>query len=196
MDLIYNFDLAVFEWIRDHVWCSFLDTVMAIISLTGETGAIWIVFAIILLFFKKTRKTGLMMGVALIIMLIVNDNILKPLIARPRPYDYAGWSDFVYPQIAFVTPSSYSFPSGHAAAALACTTVLLMRDKRLGIPAAIYALLICFSRIYLFEHYFTDVLGGIVAGILFGLAAYYLVDSIANMIKKRHKEKADSHQKL
>ncbi|MCL2757203.1 MAG: phosphatase PAP2 family protein [Coriobacteriia bacterium] len=185
MDTIYAFDLMVFEWIQTHLWCKFLDIVMSVVSLTGETGAIWIVFAIVLLFFKKTRKTGIMMGVALIVMLIVNDNILKPLIARPRPFDYPGWPGFIYPEIAFRVPTSFSFPSGHTCAAVAVTTVLLIQDRRLGIPAAVYAFLMCFSRIYLFDHYCTDVFGGIVLGIIIGVAAYYLVDFIAGLITKR-----------
>ena len=193
MDAIYDFDLAVFSWISEHLWNSILNTVMAVISFTGESGAIWIVFALVLLFFKKTRKTGIMMAVALIIMLVVNDNILKTVIARPRPYDYAGWTGFVYPEIAFRMPSSYSFPSGHTAAAFACATVAMMRDKRLGIPALVYAALMGFSRIYLFDHYCTDVLAGILAGALFGLVAYFLVEFIdkkrkASLEKKKQRQ--------
>ena len=188
MDAIYQFDLTIFNWIKEHLWCDFLDVTMAFVSLIGEVGAVWIVLALVLLFFKKTRKTGLMVGAALIIMLIVNDNILKHLIARPRPFDFSGWVDFVYPEIAYRMPTSFSFPSGHTAASFACATVLLMRDVRIGIPAAIFAFIMGFSRIYLFDHYCTDVLGGIVVGALCGLAAYFLVNTIDKQIKKHKVE--------
>ena len=47
-------------------------------------------------------------------------------------------------------------------------TVLVLRDKRLGIAAGIVALLIAFSRLYLNVHYATDVAAGILLGIFCG----------------------------
>jgi len=182
MDEIYKFDLAVFDLIKDHIWNGILDPVMAVVSFTGEGGAIWILLALILLVFKKTRKTALMMGAALIIMLVLNDIILKPLIARPRPFDFAGWTNFIYPNIAFKIPTSYSFPSGHTAAAFACAIVLLLRDVRIGLPAFLYAFIMGFSRIYLFDHYCTDVIAGVFVGMIYGLIGYYIVKVIADKI--------------
>lgn len=81
---------------------------------------IWIIFAVILICTKKYRKCGLMMGAALLLMLVINDGILKNLIARPRPFNrfdpadpamFAVWKDFPFPEIVS-RPSSFSFPSG------------------------------------------------------------------------------------
>ena len=62
-----------------------LDVIMKYITLLGEGGMIWIIFAVILICTKKYRKCGLMMGAALLLMLVINDGILKNLIARRGP---------------------------------------------------------------------------------------------------------------
>ena len=72
-----NFDFSVFQWIQEHVWCAFLDAVMPVITVLGEGGWIWIVIAVLLLFMPKYRKAGVTMAFALILMLILNDGILK-----------------------------------------------------------------------------------------------------------------------
>ena len=72
----------MFAWVRDALWNPVLDVIMKYITLLGEGGMIWIIFAVILLCTKKYRKCGLMMGAALILMLIINDRpaaALQPL---------------------------------------------------------------------------------------------------------------------
>ena len=83
-----NFDFSVFQWIQEHVWCAFLDAVMPVITVLGEGGWIWIVIAVLLLFMPKYRKAGVTMAFALILMLILNDGILKNIFARPRPFNF------------------------------------------------------------------------------------------------------------
>ena len=51
-------------------------------------------------------------------------------------------------------------------------------DKRLGIPATVLAILIAFSRLYLYVHYPTDVLVSVVLGILFGILGNLIVNAI------------------
>ena len=70
----------------------------------------------------------------------------------------------------------YSFPSGHTAASFASVTALyLAGEKKLWKPALVLACLIAVSRLYLYVHYPTDVLGGMVFGILAGYVGYRLV---------------------
>ena len=71
------FDHAIFAWIQTNIWCPFLDAVMPVITILGEGGWFWIVVAVLFLFMKKYRKSGVTMAFALIVMLIVNDLILK-----------------------------------------------------------------------------------------------------------------------
>lgn len=186
VNLIYEFDMRVFMWIAENVWNDFLDVLMAVISITGDAGIIWIVLGIVLLFFKKTRKAGFMVLLGLLVMQVLNNMVLKPMIARPRPFDYEYWKGFfIYPDIAFVKPHSLSFPSGHTSSSIACATVLLIKHRKIGIPAAVYALLMGFSRIYLFDHYFSDVLGGLFFGIIYGLLGVLIVNLIYKAIVKK-----------
>ena len=86
--LAVNFDLPILEWIQANLQCGFLDFIMPIITLFGEGGIFWIAWAVVLLFIPKYRKVGWSMGVALILGLLVCNVTLKPLVHRPRPYDF------------------------------------------------------------------------------------------------------------
>ena len=83
-----GFDLPILDCIAENIHCAFLDTVMPLITLLGDAGIFWIAVAVALLFFPKTRKTGLAMGTALIMGLLVCNLTLKPLVGRIRAYDY------------------------------------------------------------------------------------------------------------
>ncbi len=173
--LAEGFDLPVLDWIAEHLRCAFLDAVMPAITVLGNAGLFWIAAAIVLLLIPKHRKTGLGIGAALILGLIVCNIIMKPAFARIRPYDYQ-WEHFgVQIQLLISAQHDFSFPSGHTLASFEAATVLLLHDKRLGIPALILACLIAFSRLYLYVHYPTDVLFSIGMGIGFGFLGSFIV---------------------
>jgi undecaprenyl-diphosphatase len=90
---------------------------------------------------------------------------LRQLIGRDRPF-------VVYPEPRPLVhpPSSGSFPSGHAAAAFACATVIAWASPRLAVPAYVVAVLVAWSRVYVGVHYPLDVLGGAVLGVLVAIA--------------------------
>lgn len=186
MEAILAFDMAVFRFVEEHLWCPALDAVMVTVTTLGDGGLIWIALGVVLLFFRNYRKFGIMIFVALLFSLIINDNILKPLIARPRPFDLDAWKGtFVYPEL-ITRPSSLSFPSGHSSSSLAAAVVLLFsKNKKLGIPVLVFALLMAFSRIYVHVHYATDVFAGIVAGTVYALLAVLLVSRLEPLIKAK-----------
>lgn len=173
--LAENFDLPVLEWIAANLKCAFLDVVMPVITMLGNGGIFWILVAVVLICIPKYRKTGLGVGVALLIGLLVCNVTLKPLIARPRPYDYQLEHFGKVINLLISAPRDFSFPSGHTLASFEAATVLLLNDRRLGIPAAVLAVLIAFSRMYLYVHYPTDVLCAVVLGIAFGFIGNFLV---------------------
>lgn len=179
------FDLPILEWIAANLKCAFLDTVMPIITLFGDDGIFWIAVAVILMFTKKYRKTGWGMGIAMLIGLLVCNVTLKPLVGRIRPYDYQ-WQEFGK-EIVLLTARmhDYSFPSGHTIASFEACTVLMLHDKKLGIPATILAILIAFSRLYLYVHYPTDVIFSVFAGIAFGFLGNWIVQTIAAKIEAK-----------
>ncbi len=88
---------------------------------------------------------------------------LKGMIYRPRPWIYEGC-----PGLAPCYPDS-SFPSGHLFMASAMTVALWRADKRAGMAMAGVSCCIGLSRIYLGEHWPSDLLGGAILGGLMGL---------------------------
>lgn len=176
--LAVSFDLPILDWIQANLKNGFLDVAMRIITMFGDGGIFWIACAVILLCIPKTRKTGLGMGLALIMGLIVCNITLKPLVQRIRPYDFQQEYFQVTIQLLTERMHDFSFPSGHTIASFEAATVLLINNKKLGIPAMILAVLIAFSRLYLYVHYPTDVIFSIFAGILFAFIGNWLAGKI------------------
>lgn len=175
--LAVSFDLPILDWIQANLKNGFLDAVMPIITMFGDGGIFWIACAVILLCIPKTRKIGLGMGFALIMGLIVCNITLKPLVGRIRPYDFQEKLGVVIPLLT-ERMHDYSFPSGHTIASFEAAMVLLKNSKKLGIPAMILAVLIAFSRLYLYVHYPTDVIFSVFAGILFAFLGDWLAGKV------------------
>ena len=148
------------DWIQSAVRCDFLDAFFKFVTTLGNGGAIWIAAGVLLLAFKKYRRTGVAVLLGLLGGLIIGNLILKNLIARERPC----WINETV-ELLIKMPTGYSFPSGHTLSSVIAATCMLVRDKHLGIPACILAALIAFSRMYLYVHFPTDILGAAVLGI-------------------------------
>lgn len=183
--LAERFDLPILEWIASNLQCAFLDAVMPIITLLGDAGIFWIGVAVVLLFIPKYRKVGLGMGAALIMGLLVCNVTMKPLFARPRPYDYQLLHFGKEIPLLIEAQHDFSFPSGHTLASFEAATVLAIHNKKMGIPALLLACLIAFSRLYLYVHYPTDVLFSVAMGIGFGFLGSFLVGKAANAYQKK-----------
>ena len=183
--LAVSFDLPILEWIQANLQSSLLDTIMPIITLFGEGGIFWIAWAVILLIIPKTRKIGLSMIIALLLGLLVCNLTLKPLVQRIRPYDLQEQDFGIYINLLIDRQHDFSFPSGHTIASFEAAVVLLKYSKKMGIPALILAILVSFSRLYLYVHYPTDVLVSVVLGTAFAFAGC----ALANLVKFPSKKK-------
>ena len=172
--LAVSFDLPILDWIAANLWCPILDTVMPIITMFGDGGIFWIAISVILMITKKHRNTGLAMAFALTMGLLVCNIILKPGVARIRPYDFQ--LQYFGKEIALIAGGmhDFSFPSGHTIASFEACTALMLGNKKFGIPATILAILVAFSRLYLYLHYPTDVITSIVLGVAFGILGHML----------------------
>ena len=186
MDAIYSFDYSILNYINEHFHNAFFDGFFSIITHLADAGWFWIALAALLLCFKKTRKTGCVMGAALLMGVIFGNGILKPLIHRVRPYDNAAWSPAVTRATLLISPpSDYSFPSGHTLASFEGAFGIFLCNKKWGAPALVLAVLIAFSRLYFYIHYPTDVIGGMILGIGFDVAAFFIVGAIWNKVTKK-----------
>lgn len=190
--LAVSFDLPILDWIAANLWCPVLDTLMPIITVLGDAGIFWICVAVVLLFFKKYRRIGLGMAFALIMGLVVCNMILKPGVARIRPYDFQEEHFGIVIKLLIERQHDFAFPSGHTIASFEACTVLMLGNKKMGIPATILAVLIAFSRLYLYVHYPSDVLVSIVLGTIFGILGYQIAKRIplSNPFRKGKYEKA------
>ncbi len=173
METILGFDFAILDFIRENITNPVLDIIMRIITGSGNAGIIWIAAALLCLIFKKTRKAGMCMAIALILGLVICNLTLKPIIARPRPFMLREEIELV-----ISAPSGFSFPSGHTVSSFAAAVGLFIYHKKLGIAALIWAILVAVSRLYMYVHYPTDVLTGIVIGILCAVVAMIIVNKI------------------
>ena len=140
---------------------SFFDKAMPFISSLGDLGMIWIIISLILLFNKNYRKVGILCICAIILTSVMGEGIIKNLVQRPRPFNLVPGM-----QLLINKPTSYSFPSGHTASSFAAACIISYGIKKLTVPVYVLAALIAFSRIYLFVHYPSDILGGILLGLI------------------------------
>ncbi len=154
--VLWALDFNILFWIQNLIRNDVFDVIIPFYTSLGEDGIIWIAFGLILLIPKKYRKTGIMVLAALLVMLVVNNIVLKNLIARPRPC----WT---YPEMVQLVhnPSSYSFPSGHTTSAFAVAFTVFSQHKKLGKVIIVMAAIMAFTRLYVFVHFPTDIYGGI-----------------------------------
>ena len=185
-DSFLSFDLGVFEWIQS-IQSPILTSIMVVITTLGDEGIIFIAAGLVLFATKKYRKVGLAMLISLVVMLILNNLVLKEMLERVRPFyifDLEGLladkQAFIdagrlgkfdvmvekiqaltekYPEMAadwiakyqypdFVEKlTSFSFPSGHSSSAFAACAAILFLNRKIGIPAMVFAALMGFSRI-------------------------------------------------
>ncbi len=150
-----------------------MDKVMVFITSLGNSGMIWIAVALLMLCSKKYRKTGIILAIGLIGSLVFGNIILKPLFHRLRPFQVKEGIDLI-----ISAPHDYSFPSGHTLASVISATILLLRERKIGICALVLAILIAFSRLYLYVHFPTDVLGGTIIGIIIGFASVKIAEKM------------------
>ena len=180
--LAEGFDLPILDWIAANLWCPLLDAVMPVITVLGDAGIFWMVIAAALLLFKKTRRVGLGMGIAMLMGLLLCNLTLKPLCQRPRPYNYQFDVFNKLIPLLIEQQHDFSFPSGHTIASFEAAGVIALNNKKWGIPALILACLIAFSRLYLYVHYPTDVL----VSVLLGLALAFVGNQLAHRVPDRY----------
>lgn len=167
-----NFDMAILDLIQSNIRTGFMDAIMPFITQLGDAGLMWIILSIGLIIPKKTRKIGFVMIIALILNGIICNIILKPMLARIRPFDVN-----TAIKLLINKPRDFSFPSGHTSASFTAASVLFFRKSKLFVPSLVLAFLISFSRLYLYVHYPSDVLAGLVLGILCGYIGHRAVAS-------------------
>ena len=156
-------DWGILRWIQTYLACPALDAIMPRLTLLGDIGFIWILTGVVLLCTKKHRRTGILLLLGLLCGALAGNVVLKNLVARPRPC----WLDESV-QLLIATPKDFSFPSGHTLSSTIGATILTRADRRFGYAAIPLAVLLAFSRLYLYVHFPSDVFAGAVLGLVIG----------------------------
>lgn len=157
MTEVTAFDFSILDFIQ-HCRTPVMDRIMVAATELGNKGLIWIVIAALCAAVSRYRRYGISIAASLAVSMLCCF-VLKNIVQRIRPCDITTAVQLLIPR-----PSDYSFPSGHATAASAAATALFYYRTKLRVPAGILAVLICFSRLYLYVHFPTDVLAGIILG--------------------------------
>ena len=168
---LLNLDGGVLLWIQEWVRSGLLTPLVTVYTHLGDSGMLWIALSVLLLCFKKTRKAGVVSLLALLLSLIFTNGILKHLVARTRPWLTV---EGLVPLIAEHDPNS--FPSGHTSASLAAASAWWRTLPRrwMKVTAVVLAALMALSRLYVGVHFPSDVLAGVLVGLLCGWLAWLL----------------------
>ena len=173
-------EFTILDWIQAHLRCGFLDAVLPLITRTADHGELWIILALVLLAIRSQRKYGAAVACGLVLDLVSCNLLLKPLVGRIRPFAVNAAVELLVN-----APLDASFPSGHTAASFAAVFALKAAGSPLWKPALAVAVVIAFSRLYLYVHWPSDVLAGVLLGAAVGWAGAKLAKKAGKIIEKR-----------
>lgn len=176
-------EFVVLDWFQS-IHNPVLTSILKFVTMLGEAGWFWILLGVLLLCSRKYRACGVAVLLALLLDLVLANMILKPLVARPRPC----WVRDTVEMLVRV-PKDYSFPSGHTMASFAAAGALYFTKRTWGCWAMVLAFFMGISRLYFYVHFPTDVLAGLVLGLLCGfLGAFFMKKAGNTKFGKLYKE--------
>ncbi|KAA6345733.1 hypothetical protein EZS27_006721 [termite gut metagenome] len=143
---------------------------------------VWIplaVFILAIVMYKKGWRNSLAILLSIVLVIVLCDQlssgIIKPFFHRLRPTHHPLFADQVVTVFGY-RGGKYGFISGHAANAFGFATfiALLFRYAPFSWAIYIWATFMAYSRIYLGVHFISDIIPGILVGIIFGYLVHYL----------------------
>lgn len=190
LENVIGIDTDLFLWLNSY-HNSYWDIFMKMVS-AKFTWVVMYVIIILALWKAYGWRSMLIVAIGTMIAVALADqataSLLRPFFERLRP---AHIDNPISPFVHIVDGSrggAYGFPSSHAANTFATATLLSLVFRRWQFTVAIFiwAILNCYSRIYLGMHYPGDLIAGILIGFLFGLILYFIVTIINNSLRWCH----------
>ena len=158
-----------------------LTKIMVASSRLGNAGFVWWAICIPFFVVPEWRKTGFNFVFALCLAHLMGEIIIKHLVKRTRPCHLLEDEEQIINK-----PRFYSFPSGHTASSFAAVVPAIVNKntRKIGIAALIVAILMAVSRIYVCVHYPSDVVGGLIVGLLCGIASCKIFEKLMQIKDK------------
>jgi hypothetical protein len=180
LESLINFEGSILLFLQNYVRNPVLNALLIPFTLSNNAGISCILIVAVFIYFKSLRKAGILMGISLLLEFLLNNLIIKNLFARIRPYEVIDGLILLVGKAP-----DYSFPSGHTGSAFALAVVIFMvMDRKYGIIALILASLMGFSRLYVGIHYPSDVLGGVILGVVTSVIAVKCFPDSSRLMKK------------
>ena len=180
LESLINFEGSILLFLQNYVRNPVLNALLIPFTLSNNAGISCILIVAVFIYFKSFRKAGILMGISLLLEFLLNNLIIKNLFARIRPYEVIDGLILLVGKAP-----DYSFPSGHTGSAFALAVVIFMvMDRKYGIIALILASLMGFSRLYVGIHYPSDVLGGVILGVVTSVIAVKCFPDSSRLMKK------------
>ena len=204
MDTFTQLDGNLLIGIQHTLNADWLTPIMKAITLLGEGGYVIIAACIIMLLFRRTRRLGILCALSLALTFICCNMILKPAFDRARPFE-----TFAEVMQLLPHPGDASFPSGHSANTMGFAWAMFLATRpvkigsrksyedvpclgwkgdgadprimhRIAVIAVVLSVLVGITRLYLGMHYPSDVICGLLIGML--------VASIVHIVIKKTEE--------
>ena len=199
MDSFTQFEGDLLIGIQRALNADWLTSVMKAITLFAEDGIFLILLCLAMILYRKTRRLGIICAASLLCTFITCNLILKPAVDRIRP-----WVTFKMVDAMLPPPGDASFPSGHSANSMGLTWAMFLATMpvktasgrsyedakclgwkgeglsprimhRISIALVMLSVLVGVSRLYLGMHYPSDVVCGLLLGMIAAAIVYRLI---------------------
>jgi undecaprenyl-diphosphatase len=198
--LTVRFDNFITTYFKSMQGSISVDTIVITVTSFGDVFTL-VVVATILTLIRRTRKIGMIFLIAIVVITILVMYI-KPLIGRPiPPYRFEPALPlpkyFVIEGDSLVPPArDLSYPSNHIACATALAFIIgfgLNRKSRIaGLLIWSFPVIISLTKLYLMQHYLTDILSGFVLGLIVSITLSNIMRLDKPFLMSRFKGKADT----
>lgn len=175
------FDNKILEFCSLKLKNKYFDRLMPIITHCNDYGSIYLCIIISSMLLRYRTDIATKLIIALGLGFLLGEGLIKHLIVRRRPMHNNQAC-----KLLVKVPKTSSFPSGHTTSSFAVFSVFWGLNSSFGYVFLIIAILIAFSRIYLYLHYPSDVLAGMILGLICGKLVFALYNSIyiTHMVSK------------
>lgn len=171
LDIINKIDYNIISWLENNLRNNVFDNLFKIITEIGDKFVF--ILIVVILFWVVNKRFAYKFLFAFIGSAFINQ-VAKMIIKRPRPFYEEGITS------VGKESSGYSFPSGHSQSTgiiyYSFNDEFGKKNKIIKIVLIAILILVPFSRMYLAQHYLTDVLVGTIIGIISAIIMYKIFD--------------------